>query len=691
MISLSTSVENLTSVGKTAASRLKRLGIFNVQDLIYWYPFRYDDFSKLKKISDLEPGDVTTVKGKIELLANKRSPRKKMMITECFLTDDSGSIKAIWFGQHFITKVLKNNDEVFFSGKVEGDLFDLYFKNPSYEKVSSDTAHTARMVPIYPSTERLTQKQLRFLIKQALAAVNQITDWLPDKTKQEHNLIDLTEALANIHFPQNQSSLDQAVRRLKFNELLELHLQNYLIKKDLEQSRAVPITFNENETRSIVKNLGFDLTNAQRKSGWQILTDMAKTTPMNRLLEGDVGSGKTAVAALAIANCALNNYQIALLAPTEILASQHFQTLREILKVIDCNIALLTHSKHEVLNTADSESTSLSKVKLIRSIAEGEIQLTIGTHALIQDKIDFKNLALVVIDEQHRFGVQQRKAIREKSGDSKTTPHLLSMTATPIPRTLSLTLYGDLDLSIIDELPPGRKKPMTKLVEPQNRNQAYDFILKQINDGRQAFVICPLIEESDKLGVKAAADDFQKLTEDIFPQLKIGLLHGRLKPKEKEDVMKRFTDNEIQILVATSVVEVGVNIPNANVMIIESAERFGLSQLHQFRGRVNRSTHQAYCFLFAETSSEKSTKRLNSLIGCFDGFKLAEEDLKLRGSGDLSGTRQSGFFSNLKIAFLADVKLIEETKKAASELIKDDPELKQFSQIKKALSQIHPE
>ncbi|MBU1131236.1 ATP-dependent DNA helicase RecG [Patescibacteria group bacterium] len=688
MLSLNTPIENIGGVGKTVAVKLKRLGVFTAGDLIYWYPFRYDDFSNLKKIDDLEVGEVATVKGKIELLENRRSYKKKMIITECFLTDESGSIKAIWFGQPFITKLLQNNDEVYFSGKVEGDLFDSYFKNPSYEKVSNDTAHTARIVPIYPLTVGLTQKQLRFLIKQALPLVKQIADWLPEKVIKNHQLINLTDALANIHFPGNKQKMEQAVRKLKFNELLQLHLQNYLISKDLKESISTPLEFHEKKTKEIVKNLGFTLTDAQRKCAWQILLDMEKPRPMNRLLEGDVGSGKTAVAALAVANCILNKSQAVVLAPTEILASQHFQSFRELLKPVECCLALLTSGKQMIINTTDEEPEKISKAKLLKLIAAGEIDLVIGTHALIQEKVEFKNLGLVIIDEQHRFGVDQRKAIREKSGDAATTPHLLSMTATPIPRTLALTIYGNLDLSIIDELPPGRKKPETKLVEPQQRKQAYDFIKNQIKQGRQGLVICPLIEESDKLGVKAATEEYQKLSAEVFSDLKIGLLHGKLKPKVKEEVMNKFHQGKLDLLVTTSVVEVGVNVPNANVMIIESAERFGLAQLHQFRGRVNRSSRQSYCFLFTESSAEKSIRRLKTLVGCFDGFKLAEEDLKIRGSGNLIGSKQTGFFTTLKIAKLTDVELIEETKKASQIIVEEFPEI--LETIKLA-GDVHPE
>ncbi|MDP2586849.1 MAG: ATP-dependent DNA helicase RecG [Candidatus Komeilibacteria bacterium] len=687
MLTLETSIENLTKVGKTVASRLQNLGIFNVLDLLNYYPFRYDDFSTLKKIKDLQPGDIATVKGKIELLANKRSFKKKMFITECFLSDETGSIKATWFAQPFIAKVLKNGDEVYFSGKVDGDLFNHYLKNPSYEKVSDQTTHTARLVPIYAATEGISQKQLRFLIKQALSVVDLIEDDLPEQIKTFWQLIDLTRALKQIHFPENKAELEQARTRLKFNELLGWHLQNILLKKDVQESLAAPIQFNEEQTKKLVNNLSFQLTDAQRKSAWQILIDMAKTKPMNRLLEGDVGAGKTVVAALAIANAGLNGFQSALLAPTEILAFQHFLAFKEILGPLNLNVALLTRSKGQVFNTADNAPTTLSKAKLLKTIANGEIQLVIGTQALLEDKVIFNKLGLAVIDEQHRFGVEQRQKLREKSGDPATTPHFLSMTATPIPRTLALTWYGDLDISVLDELPPDRKKPITQLFSPNKRNQAYEFILEKIKEGRQAFIICPLIEESDKLGVKSATEEYQKLKEEIFPQLNIGLLHGKLKPKEKDRIMAEFAGGQTDILVATSVVEVGVNVPNASVMIIESAERFGLAQLHQFRGRVNRSRHQAYCLLFTASQAEKSLNRLNTLVNCYDGFKLAEEDLKQRGAGNLLGLQQSGVW-NFKLASFADTNLLEQTKKAADLIASDYPE---FMQRLKDTTVIHPE
>lgn len=683
MINLATPIEQLNKVGKTVALRLKQLGLLTAQDLLFYWPFRYDDFSNLKKIKDLKIGDIATVKGKIELLANKRSFRKKMTITECFVSDETGSVKAVWFRQPFIAHVLKNNDEVFLAGKVSGDLFALSFSNPSYEKASVDSTHTARLVPIYSLTEHLSQKQLRFLVKQVLPLSEQIAEWLPHQFLTAHNLWALVKAVKEIHFPSSQSALGKARHRLKFDELLKLHLQNLAIKKDQNEHLGKPIKFFEAETKQLVDNLGFRLTASQKKSAWQILLDMEKNKPMNRLLEGDVGSGKTLVAALAIANTALSKYQSALLAPTEILALQHFQTFKEVFKTLNLNVGLLTASKSLVYNTKDQNFSKLSKAKMLKSTSIGEIDLLIGTHAILSQNLAFQDLALAVIDEQHRFGVAQRKALRGKAGLNGAMPHVLSMTATPIPRTLALTVYGDLELSVISELPPERKKPVTRLVAPQNREKAYEFVLQKIKEGRQAYVICPLIAESDRLGVKAVTVEAEKLKNEIFPQLSIGLLHGKLKPKEKEKAMVDFYNGKTDIMAATSLVEVGVNVPNASVVLIESAERFGLAQLHQLRGRVNRAHYQSYCLLFSETNSEKSLKRLETLVNCFDGFKLAEEDLKERGFGNLLGQEQSGFFSVLKIASLADVKLIEETKKAALELARINQNI--FDKIEKPL------
>lgn len=688
MITLITPLGQLNRVGKTTSSRLKKLGLETAEDLLFHFPFRYDDFSKLVPISKLQIDETATIKGRIDLIANKRSPRKRIMITEAMITDDNDdSIKAIWFSQPFIAKTLEQGDEVYLAGKLEETKYGLQFTNPAYEKIKQDTAHTARLIPIYPTTEGITQKQIRFLLKTILPLSQNIDDFLPEKIKQELNLFDLQTALNQIHFPENNLSIKKASERLKFDELFLLQIKYCLTKKELEKSKAKKIKFNKTETKKFVDSLPFKLTDDQRKTGWEILQDLEKSKPMNRLLEGDVGSGKTIVACLAILNTFCVQLQTAYMAPTEILARQHFENICEFFKELSINIALFTRS--EKLISQDKECKKISKLKLIQKIknhpAVDGIDLVIGTHSLIQENIKFKDLALIIIDEQHRFGVKQRKKLQAKN---KPVPHLLSMTATPIPRTLALTLYGDLDLSIIKEMPKGRKKITTKIVDPMNRDKAYQFIREKIDAGQQIFVVCPLIEESDlatsgtsKLEVKSVKQEFEKLDKSIFPEIPIAMLHGKLKSKEKEKIMKDFQNNKIKILVSTSVIEVGIDIPNATIMMIEGAERFGLAQLHQFRGRVGRGDQQSYCFLFTDSPSWKTKQRLAALEKCSSGFELAEKDLQLRGSGEIIGTRQSGMIE-LKIASLSDVDLIKISHEQAEKIIDEDPELKKYPDLR---------
>ncbi|MFH1188127.1 MAG: ATP-dependent DNA helicase RecG, partial [bacterium] len=559
------------------------------------------------------------------------------------------------------------------------------------EKVRfAETVTTARLVPVYSLTNNVTQKQIRFLIKQILKLTEEVEDWLPDKVKDDLDLMNISDALYQIHFPNNKQSLEAARKRLKFDEHFFIQLQSQFIKLEIEQNKAQAIKFKEQETKDFVNSLPFTLTNDQKKAAWEILQDIEKDSPMNRLLEGNVGSGKTVVAAMALLNVFLNNFQAVFMAPTEILASQHFKSISELLDDYDVKIGLLTRSNFLVNNDEPSPSPSagggsvepspspsaggetsnspLRKGGLIKMIENGEIDIIIGTHALIQEKVNFKNLALAIIDEQHRFGVEQRHALNKKDGLKKTMPHFLSMTATPIPRSLSLALYGDLDLSIIREMPKNRKAVITKVVSAENRDKAYQFISDQVKQGRQIFVVCPLIDPSDKLGYKSASSEYEKLNKKIFPDLKIGLLHGRLKKEEKEKVMKDFLDNKINILVSTSVIEVGIDIPNATIMMIEGAERFGLAQLHQFRGRVGRSNHQSYCLLFTELSGQKIQERLNCLVSCNDGFELAERDLELRGPGEVYGIRQSGT-PEFKIASFSDVEIIKLAKSEAQGII----------------------
>ncbi len=580
--------------------------------------------------------------------------------------------------------------------------------------------HTARLVPVYSLGEKLTQKQFRFLINQALFYSKTISDWLPQDIKKNLQLADLNFSLRQIHFPKNKYLLEKAQNRLKFDELFIIHLQSQKIKKDLQKLKAKKIDFHLKETKKFTSSLPFQLTDSQRKVSWEILKDIQKETPMNRLIEGDVGSGKTLVAAISMFNAALSDLQTAFMAPTEILAKQHFETIGKLLKNSKISAALITRTDKKILDSK-GKIQDYKKSELLKKILSGKIKIILGTHALIQKEVRFKNLALVIIDEQHRFGVEQRallhsdsakasplaclspsasekqnknaedeqklneQALPEKKSQIKKFPHFLSMTATPIPRSLALTIFGDLDISIINEMPKGRKKIITKIVSPEERQKAYQFIRNEIGKGRQVFIICPLIEESDKLGVKAVTTEYEKLKKEIFPDLKIGLLHGKMKSQEKEKIRKEFLENKNNILVATSVIEVGVDIPNASVMVIEGAERFGLAQLYQFRGRVGRSEHQSYCLLFTESNSINVKKRLNALLTAKNGFELAEKDLQIRGPGEIYGVKQSGFLSYLKLAKLTDYEIIKEAKNWAIRIIAQDPDLIKHSQLKEKL------
>ncbi|XOU94438.1 MAG: ATP-dependent DNA helicase RecG [Candidatus Kerfeldbacteria bacterium] len=680
VIVLETDIANLPKVGEKISKKINKLGIHNIMDLLFYYPSRYDDFSKITDIVKLKIGETATIKGQVSLIANKRAWRRKMYITECLINDTTESLKIIWFNQPFITKMIKQGDEVFFSGKIESTKYGLQMVNPSYEKEKKDQTHTARIVPVYPLTEKLTAKQVRYLIKSVLPLAEKIEEWLPENILKKYKLLPIHQAIREVHFPTNIKTLAQARTRLKFNEHILIQLKTEGIRKKISGQKSPATIFNEVLTKKFVSSLPFTLTNSQKQSAWEILQELNEKQPMNRLLQGDVGSGKTVVAALAMLNVIDNKYQCALMAPTEILANQHYKTIKSLFNKFDIKIALLTRTKKIF---SDEE---ISQKELLENIENHKADIIIGTHSLIQQKVNFNKLGLVVVDEQHRFGVDQRKLLKQKNQieNKDQMPHLLSMTATPIPRSLALTLYGDLDLSLITEMPKNRKEIITKIVGANNRDNTYNFIAEEIKKERQVFVICPLIEESDKLGVKAATAEFKKLSEDIFPNLNIGLLHGKLNKDEKQKAMDNFEDNKTNILVATSVVEVGVDIPNATIMMIEGADRFGLAQLHQFRGRVGRYKHQSYCFLFTDSQSDKTFERLKALIESHNGFEIAEKDLELRGSGEIYGLKQSGF-PNLKIASLTDFVIIKQTKEAAKIIFSTDPELNKLSNLKQRL------
>ena len=676
MLTLETDIININRVGAATAKKLKKLGVATVRDLLFYFPFRYDDFTHLTSIDKLQPGMSANVVGQIELIQNKRSWKKRMNITEALISDGTETLKVIWFNQPFIARNLRVGDKVSLAGKVDDDYGGLVMMSPVYEKIGfGQPIHTQGLVPNYHLTANLTHKQIRFLIKQIINLAGRVMDWLPFEVKKSVRLINLAEAVREIHFPKNNLDIKKARERLAFDELFLIQLESQLVRKNLSLSRARAIEFNEAATKKFVDSLPFKLTDAQRKAAWEILQDIKKDRPMSRLLEGEVGSGKTLVAVIAILNAVLNKKQAVLMVPTEILAKQHFETISKLLAGLDIKIGLVTRTNKLISNGKKLKATDI--------VAEADI--IIGTHALIQEDIKFKNLALAVVDEQHRFGVEQRKTLVAKSG-GELTPHFLSMTATPIPRSLALALYGDLGLSVLDELPKNRKKIITAVVPEKKRAAAYEFIRKQIREGRQVFVICPLIDLSDKLGVKSVEEEYQKLKKIIFPDLNIGKLHGRLKPKAKEEVMKEFLEKKIQILVSTSVVEVGVDVPNASVMMIEGADRFGLAQLHQFRGRVGRSIHQSYCFLFTDSDTEKTLKRLAAVVKCNNGFELAKMDLKFRGPGEVYGIEQKGF-PELKMASLFDYALMKQAREQAVKIMAIDQELSRWPALREQVGE----
>lgn len=680
---LNTSIKELTKVGEATAKKLVRLGIVTAGDLLWHLPRRYDDFSQQVKIADLKLDDKVNLIGEIQMIGNKRTHRARMNITEALISDETDVLRVVWFNQPFITKTLKIGDKVSLAGKITEDFAGLVMISPSYEKVNAgQILHTQGLVPVYDLTAELSGKQVRFMMGQVLKLAAGIADILPNSVKEKNHLIDLSLALRLIHFPTSLAELEQAKQRIAFEELFLLQLRSQLARRQAQSLDALPVVFAEEETKAMVASLPFALTEDQRRSAWEIIQSLASTKPMLRLLEGDVGTGKTVVALLAMLNVAKSGLQSALMAPTEILATQHYETLTRLARSTDLRIALLTRTQYK-LNTSEDK---LSKAKLIKIIADGEADIVIGTHALIQEKVTFKNLDLVVIDEQHRFGVEQRKALMAKCV-AQTMPHLLSMTATPIPRSLALALYDDLDISIIKTKPMGRPPIITKIVEESDRAKAYDYIGAQIKAGRQAFIICPLIDPSDLLGVRSVTEEYERLSQTVFRDFTVGLLHGKLKAKDKDEMMKKFAANEINILVATSVIEVGIDVPNAVIMMIENADRFGLAQLHQYRGRVGRGKVQSYCFLLTDSGDEKARQRLNCLLEFDNGFDLAKADLKFRGPGEVYGRVQSGF-PELKVASLFDFELMRRAKEAVSGILAQSEDLAKYPDLKNKLGEV---
>jgi ATP-dependent DNA helicase RecG len=658
-------------IKEKTAEKLTRLGISTIQDLLLHYPFRHEDFSRVTPIGSLQLGAKTTIRARVYGVSAGLTRVRRMRLTEATLSDGTGQLRAIWFNQPWVAKALQGITEIFLAGTVEFDRGPV-MKNPLYERVSGDPRHAGRLVPIYHETAGLTSRWLREKIQAVLPAAEQLPEFLPDAVRRRHGFPARSEAVQAIHFPASPQNLERARARLAFDEMFVVQVAALQAKRARQREAGYAIPFDQAAARAFVAALPFRLTTAQRRAAWQILQDMERPMPMNRLLEGDVGSGKTVVAAMAMHHATVAGYQSVLLAPTEILARQHAEVVEHLLRPFGVTVGLLLGS------TAASQ-----RERLLEALAAGSIAIVVGTHALIDEAVRFHRLGLVVVDEQHRFGVEQRLALRAKGG---RPPHFLSMTATPIPRTLGLTLYGDLDISAIDELPVGRHKVETRLYQPGERAEAYAFVRGQVAAGRQVFVICPIIQESDKLGVRSATAELEKLRTDVFPELaeRIGLIHGRLKPAEREAVMGRVQRGEVDILVATSVVEVGIDIPNASVMLIEGAERFGLAQLHQFRGRVGRGAHAAYCLLFTDVDDPENLKRLQAVLTHTSGFELAEIDLRLRGMGELYGERQHGF--DLKVADLFDVQLIRQAQEEAERVLESDPLLAREPALRRQLT-----
>jgi ATP-dependent DNA helicase RecG len=659
----------LRGVQDATARLLKRLGIYTVRDALLFFPFRYDDFSDLKPIAELEPGVNQTVVGTIWDVDVRRTRNNRPMVTAT-LADDSGIITVTWFNQEYIAKQLNHGDPVVISGKPIEFNGRLSFNAPEWEPYDSELLHTGRIVPVYHSTEGLYRRTLRRIMHDAVDRfADQMSDYIPERMKRDADLIDIATAIRQIHFPDSKVEAARARKRLAFDEFLMIQLGMLQRKRAWQESKqSMAMASEPGVLARFFSSLPFELTAAQKRVIGEITGDMASQMPMTRLLQGDVGSGKTVVAASALLVAMSNGAQGVLMAPTEILAEQHYKSLTKMM------VGVEVEGRTPAIRLLKGSTPRKEKKQIYEEASRGEIDMMVGTHAVIQEGVAFKRLGLVVVDEQHRFGVMQRDALRQKGIDAGLMPHTLVMTATPIPRSLALTIYGDLDVSVIDEMPPGRRLIKTRWVDATRRQQAYDFIEKKVEEGRQAFVICPLVEESEKIEAKAAIAEYERLQAEVFPNRKLALLHGRMKPKEKEEVMAAFNAREADILVSTSVVEVGIDVPNATMMLVEGADRFGLSQLHQFRGRVGRGEHQSYCVLLAEDAKGVAFERMQIIQDTHDGFRLAEEDLKIRGPGEFFGTRQSGM-PDLRMAKLSDVATLTLAREQAKALFARDPDL----------------
>jgi len=700
MTTLETPIEEIPRAMGLLVPKLKHLGIEIVRDLLYHFPVRYQDFSTITPIRDVEPGENVVIQGVIQEIKTIRTPRRGMFLVQAAIEDETGGIEIVWFNQIYIRRQLPIGTRVNLAGKVMIKGTRMYLTSPMYEVVSEDgeTTHTGRVVGIYPETRGITSKGIRYFLDRALNDLAPVEEYLPQAMLEKNDFPEIDTALRTVHFPASIEEGEHAQKRFDFEDLFFLQLYNLQEKLKLQETKATKITIEVDEIKKLLTTLPFELTPSQKQSLWEIIQEIGKGHPMNRLLQGDVGSGKTIVVALAAILAAEHGHQVVMMAPTEILARQHYKNLTRFFPRFEQGIALLTANETRV-NYGNNLENDVKKKALTEEISAGKAKIIIGTHAVIQKNVEFKNLALVIIDEQHRFGVRQRAKLLQ---EQKIAPHLLSMSATPIPRTLNLTLFGDLDLSLITELPKNRKPIVTNVVDPKDRQQAYAFIRDQIKQGRQTFVVCPRIEEESsdeaekaqqsswnafqKLEIKSIKKEYEKLSKTIFPDLTIEMLHGKMKPKEKEDIMERFSEGSINILVSTSVIEVGIDIPNASVMMVEGAERFGLAQLYQFRGRVGRGEHESYCLLFTDAHSKTTHNRLKSIAEAKNGLELAERDLKLRGPGEFLGDIQTGM-PDLAMKALKYPHLVKSARDAAQEILTQDRTLKNHPKLKAHLTQ----
>jgi len=691
MITFSTPIEEVPKVGPVYSKRLKAMGIKTLADLIYYFPREYKDFSQISKIKDIKINEKACIEGRIVSLEQNKTWVKRMIITSALIEDDTGAIEAVWFNQPYIGKILKVGDEIILAGKLTIQNNTIQLSSPIYERVSlKETVHLGRIMSVYIESQGVSSKYLRWILRPIIKVVkNKIPETLPEEILKKYDLLPLKEALEQIHFPSSLDLAKKAEERFAFEQIFFISLFNLKKKLEVKKEESFPIPINKELIERVKDSLPFELTKAQKKTLEEILKDMEHSSPMNRLLQGDVGSGKTAVAALASINAVKAKAQVVLMAPTEILVKQHFKTIFQMLKSFNLNVGLLTGKEDKYYSKKlHSDTIEISRKKLLEKVEDGDIDILIGTQALIvsnkkkkdDQKVKFKNLGLVIVDEQHRFGVKQRAALSKKYEGK--IPHLLSMTATPIPRSLALTVWGDLDLSIIDEMPKDRKKIITEIVSEKQRNKKYEFIKKEVSKGGQVFVVCPRIEsEEEEDEIKNVKKEYDYLSRDVFPELKLAMLYGKMTSKEKDKIMKDFRSKKYDILVSTSVIEVGIDIPNATVMMVEGSDRFGLAQLHQLRGRVGRGDQQSYCLLFTDSRSKKTKERLGAMIKYDSGFKLSEMDLKLRGPGDFFGVRQWGL-PDFAMSALKDIKGVKRAREAAEEVF---PQIQKYPLLERRL------